>query len=101
MVVMVSGAVPVFLRVMGWLVLVVLTRWLAKVRLVGVRVTVGAGWLPVPVRGRFCGLSVASSVMLRVAVRVPVVVGLKLVVSVQVVLAASVCGASGQSLVWL
>jgi hypothetical protein len=79
---------------------VVATRCDPKARLVGLSDTAGAGCVPVPVRPRACGLSAASSVIDTLAPRLPVALGLNVTLRVQVAPAASVSGASGQSLLW-
>ena len=61
----------------------------ANVKLVGARVTAGALPLaPVPVRGTVCGLPVALSVMLMLAVRVPVADGVNVMPIVHFALTA-------------
>ena len=72
---MVKAAVPVLVSVTVCGALVVLTSCVAKVRVVGESVTVGA--IPVPVRLTVCGLPGALSVTLTVPVRVPAAVGAK------------------------
>src|SRR5438445_5142514 len=85
MLLMFNKAVPVLVRVTDWAVLLVPTSWLAKVRLVGERLTAGAlAAVPVPVRFSVCGLSLALSVIVIVPVRVLVAVGLKVTVILQV-----------------
>src|SRR2546425_227538 len=66
--------------------LVVPTSCLLKVRAVGERVR--GGVTPVPVRLTFCGLLVAASVIVSVAVRVPDAVGEKVMLKLQFELAA-------------
>ncbi len=68
--------------------LVVLTCWLANVRLVGDRLA-AAGALPVPVKDTVCGLPLASSVIVMAPVRVPVAVGVKVTLIVQLAPAAT------------
>ena len=63
------------------------TAWLAKVRLVGERLTAGA--VPVPVRLTLCGLPVALSVTVRAALRVPLAAGVKVTLIVQLAPAAT------------
>src|SRR3954468_12320707 len=94
----VSGAVPLFARVACCVALVVPTRCEPKERL-DVRVTAGAGCVPVPLRETDCGLPAALSAMETLADRGPTSVGENVAEIVQVALAASVSGASGQSLV--
>ena len=79
--VMESAAAPVFVSVTVFAALVDFTSCTAKVRVVGESVTLGA--VPVPVRGTVCGLPAALSVRLRAAVRVPVAVGLNVILNVQ------------------
>ena len=97
--VMVRVAVPVFFRVEVRAAAVVPTEVLAKESDVGERLTAGAGGAaPVPERATVCGEPVALSATLTEAVRLPVAVGLKVTVMVQVALTASV---TPQLLVWL
>ena len=63
------------------------TTWLAKVRLVGERLTAGA--VPVPVRLTLWGLPVALSARVRDAVRVPLAAGINVTLTEQLALAAS------------
>lgn len=67
-----------------------------KLRLVGLSVTEGASTIPVPVSGTLCGLPVALSAMLILALRVPVAAGVNVTEIVQLAPAASVLGLSGQ-----
>jgi hypothetical protein len=69
-------------------------------KLMLVLLSVTAARVPVPVSGTVCGLFTALSVMERLAVRVPLAVGLKVSVTVHVPLTASVLGLSGHVLVW-
>jgi hypothetical protein len=78
---MLSVVLPGLLMVTVWAALVVLTGWLAKVSVVGERLTAGA--TPVPVRLTACGLPLALSAMLIAPVRVPVVVGVNVTLIVQ------------------
>ena len=64
-------------------VLVLLVAVEANARLEGDNVTVGVVRTPVPVTLTVCGLPLASSVKTTVPARVPVVVGVKTMVSVQ------------------
>ena len=99
MLVMFNEAVPLLVRVTDCAALLVPTSWLAKVRLVGERLTAGAlAAVPVPVRFTVCGLSLASSVMVIVPVRVPVAVGVKVTLMLQFAPAAT---ALPQVLLWL
>ena len=86
---MVSGPVPVLVSVTVWAALVVPTKRLPKLRLVlGVKVTAGA--MPVPLRLMVWGLPLALSVMLMVAARAPVTLGVKVTLKTQVAFTASV-----------
>ncbi len=87
MLVMLRATLPVFVSVTFCAALVVPTSWLAKVRLAADRLTTGA--VPVPVRLMVCGLPAALSVMLTEAVRVPVAVGVKVTLMVQLAPAAT------------
>ena len=69
------------LNVRLWAALVVPTSWLANVRLAGDSPTAGA--IPLPLRATVCGLPLALSVTDRVPVRVPVAVGLKFTLILQ------------------
>lgn len=64
------------------------TPWLAKVSLVGVRLTAGAT-TPVPPSRIVCGLLGALLVIVRVPLRVPLAVGVKITLRVQEEPAAS------------
>ena len=78
------------------------TTWLLKLRLLGVRLTAGAGALaPLPLSATVCGLPLALSVMLTLALRVPVAEGVKVTLMVQEAPAATVLGLMGHVLVWL
>src|SRR6266540_2265646 len=92
----VSGAVPVFVRVAVFALLVVFTSCDPKPRLLGVRLTAGAGVVPVPVSETSRGLPDASSVIVRVAARAPAAVGVNVTEIVQLALTASVLGPVGQ-----
>jgi hypothetical protein len=95
----VSAIVPVFRSVEIFDALVVPTAWAANVSEVGDSVMVEVA--PVPVRLTLCGLPPALSVKRSVAFRVPVPVGLKVTVAVQVAPAGSVAGLMGHVFVWL
>ena len=84
---MFSTALPVFVRVTLFTPLVVPTNWPEKVRLLGERPTTGAvvTAIPVPVRLTVWVGSPVSSVIAKDAVRVPVPVGAKLTLTVQLV----------------
>ena len=79
-------------RVTVCFALVLLTAWLAKVRLAGESVTTGTGATAVPVSETDCGLPLPLSVMLTEAVLVPAAVGVKVTVMVQVPFTAMVAG---------
>jgi len=84
------AVLPVLLNVTVWAALVVSTGWLLKVRLEGE--TPARGALPVPVRLTVWVLALILlelSVMVRVAVRLPVAVGANVTLMVQLVLAAT------------
>lgn len=81
---------PVLLRVTACAELVVPTFRLANVRLVVV--TLATGPLPVPVTPAVWGLLVALSVIAREAVRLPVAVGVKVTLIVQLAFAATELG---------
>ena len=83
------------LNVTLWAALVVPTTWLAKVRLAGDSPAAGA--IPLPLRAAVCGLSLALSVTDRVPLRVPVAVGVKLTLILQLAPAARL---APQLLVW-
>src|SRR5437868_6412324 len=88
MLVKMSGALPVFVRVTVLGALVVEIGWAAKAPGVE-RFTTGAGAaVPLPVRGTLWGLPAASSVTLSVPVRVPVAVGLNVTLMVHLAAAA-------------
>lgn len=72
--VIVRVALPVFVKVKGWVVLAPRV-WAVKLTLVVE--TVARGALPVPVRLKVCGLPPALSEMLTMAVRLPVACGAK------------------------
>ena len=84
-------ALPLLVNVMLCAALVVPTNCDEKVKLVGARVTAGAGAVaPVPVRLTVCGLPLALSAMETAAVRVPAAVGLKVTLMMQLAVAARV-----------
>jgi hypothetical protein len=95
MLVMVSGARPLLVRLTGLAVLVVPSAWFPKLRLVGDRVTTGT--VPFPVRLTECGLPAALSTMVMAPVLVPAAVGVNLTLMVQKALAAK---GLTQLLVW-
>lgn len=75
-----SGVGRLFVITMAFAELAVRTARAVKVSLVGVTDT---GTIPFPVRLTVCGLSIAESVMLNVAVRCPVALGEKVTLIVQ------------------
>ena len=83
----VRGAVPVLVTVIGDAVLVVPTSTPAKLRLRGDRVAAGA--TPVPLIAALCGLPAALSVILTVDDRLPVLLGVNVTLIVQLAFAAS------------
>ena len=85
---------PEFVRVTVCAALVEFISWPEKVRLVGVRLAPGS--VPVPLRGTFCGLPAASSVIVIVAVRVPTAVGWKMADIMQLAAGPSVAGSVPQ-----
>jgi hypothetical protein len=95
MLLMLSVAFPVFVSVTLWGLLLVPTAWAGKVKEVGERLT--AGPVPVPVRLTVWVEGLALSVMVRVPVLVPAVVGLKVTLMVQLAPAATL---EPQVLVW-
>ena len=80
-------ALPVLVKVTVWSALVVCVGWLAKTRPVEERPAVGA--LPVPVRPTLWGLPAALSLRVTAAVRVPLPVGVKVTLIVQLAPAAT------------
>jgi hypothetical protein len=80
---MVNGAVPPFVNVTAWLTLAVLTVWTANERLVGASVAVGTPANPVPLNPAVCGEPVALSAIVKLALLVPVAVGLNVTVKLQ------------------
>jgi hypothetical protein len=86
--VMVMLTLPVFRRVTGWELLLVLTAWRANVREAGE--TVAMGLVPVPVSATCCGLVGSEFATMTAAVRVPLALGVKVTLIVQVAFAASV-----------
>ena len=67
--------------VMFWLVLLTFSTWLPKARLPGLKDM--AEVAPTPLREAVCGLLPASSVTVKVPVRVPLVEGVKNTLMVQ------------------
>ncbi len=93
----VSGALPVFVRVVDFAVLVVPTVCDENVRVVGVRPTAGAETVPVPESATVCGLPAASSATVSEATRLPLAVGANVTEIEQLEPAAR---AAGQALTW-
>lgn len=58
------------------------------------------GVMPVPLSATLCGLVVALSVIVTLALRLPLAVGEKVTLLVQAALTANVLGPIGQVLVW-
>src|SRR5438874_2523489 len=56
MLLMLRAALPLLVSITAWDALVVLTCWLLKLRLLGVRLTAGADVVPVPLKATVCGL---------------------------------------------
>lgn len=79
------AAVPVFETVTVFALLVFPTLRVAKLRLVGVRLTAGAVVedVPVPLKLTVCGLPLALSVIVMAPVRVPVAVGVNVTLITQ------------------
>lgn len=86
---------PELLRVIDCEALLVPTTWSANVRLDGDRFATGP--VPLPVSDTACGLSVASSITVKVAALVPTAAGLKVTLTVQLAPAARL---DPQVLVW-
>ncbi len=84
--VMLNAALPVLLSVTLWALLLVPTFWVPKLSDVGL--TLAAGAVPVPLNETLCGLPAASSVIVTEPMRVPVAVGVKLTLMVQLAPAA-------------
>lgn len=91
----VSGAVPLFVSVVDWLVDVVPTATEPRARLVGLSVTAGLGFVPVPLSATDCGLPGALSVTETDAGRLPEAVGENVAEMEQFAPAASVDGLCG------
>src|SRR6266536_774906 len=95
----VRGPAPLLVSVVDCGALVVPRSRAPKLRLVGASATAGAGSAPVPLSATVCGLPAASSATERLALRLPLAVGLKVTEIVHAAPAASVLGLSGQVLV--
>jgi hypothetical protein len=93
----VSGIVWLFFRVTLFLALAVPISWLAKVRLAGDKLT---GAVPVPLKVVVCGEFETLSLTVRVPVRPPSAVGVKVTEILQLSLPANVPGDMGQVEVW-
>src|SRR5579864_2543192 len=77
----IATAVPrLLVNVTNWAVLVVPAGWLLKLRLLGESLT---GGLPVPRKATVCGLPAALSMTVIAPVRVPVAVGVNVMLMVQ------------------
>ncbi len=87
--VMVSMTVPLFVSVTTWVGLVVLRGWLPKLKFPVDRLTAGPEGVPVPIKLITCGLPPALSVMVIAPARVPMAVGAKLTLIVQLAPAAT------------
>jgi hypothetical protein len=74
-----------FLTVTAFVVLVIATAWLPNDKLAGEAVACST---PVPLKETVCGLLLALSVIVSVPVRLPVAVGVKITLIVQLVPAA-------------
>src|SRR5438105_7995437 len=97
MVLIVSAAVPVLVSLVDSEVLAVPIRCEPKASVAGLRLTAGAGVVPVPLSVRLCGLPAALSEIVTLAVRPPAAVGVNVAEIVQVPPGASVAGLIGQS----
>jgi hypothetical protein len=86
--VMVRLAVPLLVTVTDCAALVALISWLPKLTLVGEKLIPGA--VPVPLKPSVCGLSEALSANESEAVRAPVALGVKVTLTVQVLLGVTV-----------
>jgi hypothetical protein len=82
---MLKVVVPTLVRLTVSTAEAVPTTMVSKLKLVGDNLAA----VPPPVNGTVCGLPTALSVTLRVAVRVPLAVGLNVTVMVQLALAAN------------
>ena len=85
----VSVALPVFVSVMPCALLLLPTVWLANVKPVGLKLTVAAVAVPVPVRLTVWGLAGALSAIATEAVRLPLAEGVKVMLIVQLAPAAT------------
>ena len=80
---MVIETSPLFVNVTDFAALTLPSETLAQLRLDGLTVTLIVGVVPSPESATVCGLLLAESIKLKVAVRVPVASGLKRIVTVQ------------------
>jgi hypothetical protein len=99
-----NAETPLFVSVTTWGKLVVSRVWAGKVRLAGARLTAGPviEVTPVPLRATVCVLPATPlllSVIVKVPVRVPNTVGVKLTLIQQVEPGLRVAGEAGQVLV--
>lgn len=90
MLVMLSAAEPVLVRVTFCVALDVPTGCEPKLKLAGEKLATGAGVMPVPVSATTCGLPAALSMMLIDPVRAPATDGVKVTLIVQLAPGASV-----------
>jgi len=86
----VTVAVPVFFRITLCAWLLAASTVFGKTRLVGVRLTVSGGAVPVPLSATACGEPLALSAMWSEAVSAPTAAGLKAMEMVQLAPAATV-----------
>src|SRR5215469_6399794 len=94
---MVRVALPLLVSVTIRTVLLVLTCWFPKLKLVGLRLTTGADVVvPEPLNATDCGLPDALSVIDKLALRPPSAVGIKVTSMKQKAPAASVPELWGQ-----
>ena len=94
---MVRSASPVLVSVTVCNALVVLTCWFPKLKLVGLRLTTGAdAVVPEPLNATECGLCGALSVIVTLALRLPVAEGVKVTTMKHCFPAASVGELMGQ-----
>ena len=99
MLLMPRGVVPLFVSVTACAELLDPTFWLPKLTSVGFRLTRGAAVAPVPLSATDCGLSVALSVKVKVALRAPRAPAVKVTLIVHELPAANVLVPLGQVLV--
>src|SRR5438094_551825 len=99
MLMVVNGALPVLVIVVRTVTGVVACACPLYARELGERVT--AEVVPVPLRLTVCGLPAALSVIVSVALRVPVAVGVKVTLTVQLRSEERRVGKEGRSRVWL